>query len=124
MEIPATISERFPFLDALYENWEPVSRSAFYGWLSFYGLLIGNALFGGQLFHARVLEHDRQIAAIFRMFGWLGILSLVAWFSWRSCMPESVSAQMFHKIHELRITSRQSLVTSHCTGGASWPTYA
>jgi hypothetical protein len=85
MENPTTISERFPFLDALDENWESVSHPAFYGWLSFYGLLIGNALFGGQLFHARVLEHHTQIAAIFRMFCWLGILSAVAWFSWRSC---------------------------------------
>ncbi len=50
MEIPATLSERFPFLDALEENWEPVSRASFYGWLGFYGLLVGNAAFGGHLF--------------------------------------------------------------------------
>jgi hypothetical protein len=185
MEIPATLSERFPFLDALEENWEPVSRAAFYGWLAFYGLLIGNALFGGHMFqwfdlvfipihegghllfrifgewtmvaggtflqlfvpfalaanfalrrqvpgtafcaffffeqflptavymadaraqelplltvgdsedvihdwfylfsHARVLEHDTQIAATFRIAGWIGMLAVVAWFAWRSC---------------------------------------
>src|ERR1700687_83128 len=50
MEIPASLSERFPFLDALEEDWEPVSRAAFYGFLSFYALLTGNALFGGHLF--------------------------------------------------------------------------
>src|SRR6202140_2752949 len=50
MEIPASLSERFPFLDALEEDWEPVSRGAFYGWLAFYVVLIGNALFGGHLF--------------------------------------------------------------------------
>src|SRR5271169_4821126 len=50
MEIPESLSERFPFLDALEEDWEPVSRGAFFGWLAFYALLIGNALFGGHLF--------------------------------------------------------------------------
>ncbi len=50
MEIPASLSERFPFLDVLEENWEPVSRFAFFGWLGFYALLIGNATFGGHLF--------------------------------------------------------------------------
>jgi hypothetical protein len=50
MEIPAALSERFPFLDALEEEWEPVSRGAFFGWLGFYAVLVGNALFGGHLF--------------------------------------------------------------------------
>jgi hypothetical protein len=184
MEIPAALSERFPFLDALEEDWQPVSRPAFFGWLAFYVLLIGNALFGGQwlhifdlvfipihegghllfrffgewimvaggtffqlfvpfalatyfvfhrqlpgttfcmfflfeeflpisvymadaraqelplitvgnsddvihdwfyLFsHAGVLEHDTQIAAAFRVLGWIGMLATVAWFSYRS----------------------------------------
>jgi hypothetical protein len=189
MEIPASLSERFPFLDALEENWEPVSCAAFFGWLAFYALLIGNALVGGHLFqwfdlvfipihegghllfrffgsewlmvaggtflqlfapfalatyfvfrrqvlgtafcaffffeqflpiavymadaraqelplltvgdtedvihdwfylfsHAGVLEHDTQIAATFRMLGWLGMFATVAWFSWRSLRKE------------------------------------
>ncbi len=50
MEIPATLSERFPILDMLEENWEPVSHIAFYVWQGFYALLIGNDLFGGHLF--------------------------------------------------------------------------
>ena len=50
MEIPESLSERFPFLDAFEEIWEPVSRAAFFGWLAFYVLLLGNALFGGHLF--------------------------------------------------------------------------
>jgi hypothetical protein len=49
MEIPASLSERFPFLDALEEDWEPVSRPAFFGWLAFYVVLIGNALLGSHL---------------------------------------------------------------------------
>lgn len=50
MEIPASLSERFPFLDALEADWEPISRGAFFGCLAFYVLLIGNAAFAGQLF--------------------------------------------------------------------------
>lgn len=50
MEIPAALSERFPFLDVLEEEWEPVSRGALIGWLGFYVVLIGNALLGGHLF--------------------------------------------------------------------------
>jgi len=185
MEIPASLSERFPFLDALEEDWEPVSRAAFWGWLAFYLLLIVNALFRGHLFqwfdlvlipihegghllfrffgnewltvaggtflqlfvplalatsfafrrqvlgttfcaffffeqflpisvymadaraqdlplltvgdsedvihdwfylfsHAGLLQHDTQIAATFRLLGWLGMFAVVAWFSWRS----------------------------------------
>ena len=51
MEIPVALSERFPFLDALEADWEPVSRGTLIGWLAFYILLIGYAILGGQLFH-------------------------------------------------------------------------
>ena len=34
--------------------------------------------------HAGVLQHDTQIAATFRILGWLGMLATIAWFSWRS----------------------------------------
>src|SRR5260370_5725852 len=184
MEIRGSLSERFPFLDALEEDWEPVSRAAFFGWLSFYAVLLGNALLGGHLFqwldlvfipihegghllfrmfgewimvaggtflqlfvpfalavsfafrrqvpgtafcaffffeqflpiaiymahdrsqdlplltvvdsedvihdwfylfsHAGLLEHDIQIATVFRITGWLGMLATVVWFSYRS----------------------------------------
>jgi hypothetical protein len=50
MEIPGSLSERFPFLDALETDWDPVSRGAFIGWLAFYIVLIGNAILGGGLF--------------------------------------------------------------------------
>src|SRR5579872_7083581 len=72
MEIPAALSERFPFLDALEENWEPVSRATFYGWLGFYVLLVGNALFGGHLFQwfdlVFIPIHEGG-HLLFRMFG-------------------------------------------------------
>jgi len=50
MDIPSVLSERFPFLDALEEAWEPVSHPVFFAFLAFYLLLIGNAAFGGHLF--------------------------------------------------------------------------
>jgi hypothetical protein len=50
MEIPGLLSERFPFLDMLEENWEPVSRGTVSCWLVFYAVLIGNSLMGGHLF--------------------------------------------------------------------------
>ena len=72
MEIPASLSERFPFLDTLEEDWEPVSRPAFFGWLAFYVLLIGNALFGGHLFQwfdlVFIPIHEGG-HLLFRMFG-------------------------------------------------------
>ena len=49
MEIPGSLSERFPFLDAFEEEWETVSRAALIGWLVFYVLLIGNAVVSGHL---------------------------------------------------------------------------
>jgi hypothetical protein len=184
MGIPDSLSERFPFLDALQEEWEPVSRVPLIAWLIFYVVMIVNGAFHGKLFQwfdlvflpihegghllfgyfgrwmmfaggtilqlfvpfalavyfmfrrqlygtafcaffffeqflpigiymadarcqcleyvtvgdpelaehdwfylfsgARVVEHDTQIAAIFRTLGWIGMLGTVAWFAWRS----------------------------------------
>ncbi|HEX4643428.1 MAG TPA: hypothetical protein VH161_08165 [Candidatus Acidoferrales bacterium] len=77
MEIPGALSERFPFLDALEENWEPVSRAAFFGWLGFYIVLIANALVGGHLFQwfdlVFVPIHEGG-HLLFRMFGeWIAV---------------------------------------------------
>ena len=49
MEIPGTLSERFPFLDTLEEDWEPVSRPVFWIALAFYVLMIVNAATRGHL---------------------------------------------------------------------------
>ena len=72
MEIPASLSERFPFLDALEEDCEPVSRGAFFGWLSFYAVMLGNALLGGHLFQwfdlVFIPIHEGG-HLLFRMFG-------------------------------------------------------
>ncbi len=72
MEIPGSLSERFPFLDALEEDWEPVSRVAFFGWLGFYALLVGNAVFGGHLiqwFDLVFIPIHEGCHLLFRMFG-------------------------------------------------------
>ena len=49
MEIPDSLTERFPFLEPLGEKWEPVSRRALIAWLVFYVILAGNAMFQGTL---------------------------------------------------------------------------
>jgi hypothetical protein len=77
MEIPASLSERFPFLDALDQHWEPVSPPALVGWLAFYALLIGNALFAGHLFQwfdlVFVPIHEGG-HLLFRFFGeWISV---------------------------------------------------
>src|ERR1700680_2805438 len=50
MGISDSLSERFPFLDVLGEEWEPVSRGVLIAWLVFYVVLIGNAVVHGTLF--------------------------------------------------------------------------
>jgi hypothetical protein len=77
MEIPGPLSERFPFLDAFEEDWEPVSRTAFIGWFGFYAALIGNALMGGHLFQwfdlVFVPIHEGG-HLLFRFFGeWIAV---------------------------------------------------
>jgi hypothetical protein len=110
MEIPASLSERFPFLDALEEDWEPVSRAAFYGWLSFYAVLMGNAFVGGHLFQrfdlVLVPIHEGG-HLLFRMFGeWIMVaggtflqlfapLALAAYFAFRRQVPGTVFCAFF-----------------------------
>src|SRR5216683_6600503 len=110
MEIPASLSERFPFLDALEEDWEPVSRAAFFGWLAFYLLLIGNALFGGHLFQwfdlVFIPVHEGG-HLLFRIFGeWIMVaggtflqlfvpFALAAYFAFRRQLPGTAFCAFF-----------------------------
>ena len=110
MEIPATLSERFPFLDALEEQWEPVSRGALIGWLAFYVLLIGNAVLGGQLFKwfdlVFVPIHEGG-HLLFRFFGeWLMVaggtflqlfvpFALAVYFAFRRQVPGTAFCAFF-----------------------------
>jgi hypothetical protein len=102
MEIPASLSERFPFLDALEEDWEPVSRGALIGWLSFYALLLGNATFGGHwlaLFDLVFVPIHEGGHLLFRFFGeWISVaggtflqffvpFSLATYFAFRRQAP-------------------------------------
>lgn len=50
MAIPDSLSERFRFLGALDERWEPVSRGAVLAWLIFYVLVLVDGVFRGTLF--------------------------------------------------------------------------
>ena len=110
MEIPASLSERFPFLDALEEDWEPVSRAALYGWLGFYVLLLGNALFGGHLiqwFDLVFIPIHEGGHLLFRMFGeWVMVaggtflqlfvpFALAANFAFRRQAPGTVFCAFF-----------------------------
>jgi hypothetical protein len=110
MEIPASLSERFPFLDALEEDWEPVSRVVFFGWLSFYAVLIGNALLGGHLFQwfdlVFVPIHEGG-HLLFRMFDeWIMVaggtflqlfvpFALAAYFAFRRQAPATAFCAFF-----------------------------
>lgn len=44
-----------------------------------------NYLFG----HLGLLAHDTQIASAVRFLGWLGMISVLAWFTWRSLRPQN-----------------------------------
>src|ERR1700674_5581996 len=110
MEIPASLSERFPFLDALEEDWEPVSRGAFFCWLAFYAVLLGNALFGGHLlqwFDLVFIPIHEGGHLLFRMFGeWVMVaggtllqlfvpFALAAYFAFRRQLPGTAFCAFF-----------------------------
>ncbi|HLW44349.1 MAG TPA: hypothetical protein VKS00_07655 [Candidatus Acidoferrales bacterium] len=46
MQIPESLSDRFPFLDALENDWQPAARWALVAWLIFYLLFLYQALRG------------------------------------------------------------------------------
>ncbi|HVA18078.1 MAG TPA: hypothetical protein VMV59_10255 [Candidatus Dormibacteraeota bacterium] len=77
MDLPDTITDRLPFLDALENDWQPVARWALVAWLIFYLLFLYQALRG----HGPLLMIDVVIIPIhegghllFRWFGqWLAI---------------------------------------------------
>src|ERR1700688_3692938 len=110
MEIPGSLSERFPLLDALEEHWEPVSRGGFFGCLSFYAVLIGNALLGGHLFQwfdlVFIPIHEGG-HLLFRMFGeWIMVaggtflqlfvpFALAANFAFRRQLPGTAFCAFF-----------------------------
>lgn len=77
MQIPESLSDRFPFLDALEGGWQPVARWALAAWLVFYLLFLYQAYRG----HGPLLMIDLVFIPIhegghllFRWFGqWLAI---------------------------------------------------
>jgi len=78
MGISDSLSERFPFLDVLGKQWEPVSSVALIGWLVFYVVLIGNAVFHGALFQWFDLVFVPIHEGGHLLFGYLGEWMMVA----------------------------------------------
>jgi hypothetical protein len=78
MGIPDSLSERFPFLETLGEEWEPVSRRVLVAWLVFYVVLIGDAIFHGTLlqwFDLVFVPIHEGGHLLFRFFGeWMTVV--------------------------------------------------
>lgn len=110
MNIPAALSERFPFLDALEESWDAVSRPVYFAWLAFYIVLIGNAAFRGHLFQwfdlVFVPIHEGG-HLLFRLFGeWIMVaggtflqlfvpFALAVYFAFRRQIPGTAFCAFF-----------------------------
>lgn len=110
MEIPASLSERFPFLDVLENDWEEVSRGVLFGWLAFYAVLIGNAAMGGQLlklFDLVFVPIHEGGHLLFRFFGeWIMVaggtflqlfvpFALAVYFAFRRQLPGTTFCTFF-----------------------------
>lgn len=72
MNVPESVADRFPFLEALEEVWEPIPRAALVGWVAFYLLFLYQTARG----HGLLLLIDGVFIPIhegghllFRMFG-------------------------------------------------------
>ncbi len=78
MGIPDSLSERFPFLEVFGQPWELVSRRALAGWLVFYVVLVGNAIFHGTLlqwFDLVFVPIHEGGHLLFRFFGeWMTVV--------------------------------------------------
>src|SRR5258706_9835947 len=78
MGIPDSLTERFPFLETLDEDWEPVSRRVLAGWLVFYIVLVGDAIFHGTLlewFDLVFVPIHEGGHLLFRFFGeWMTVV--------------------------------------------------
>jgi hypothetical protein len=110
MEIPASLSERFPFLDVLEQDWEPVSKAVFIAWMAFYVLLIVNAMFRGTLFQwfdlVFIPIHEGG-HLLFRFFGqWVAVaggtflqlfvpFALAVYFAFRRQVPGTAFCAFF-----------------------------
>jgi hypothetical protein len=110
MDIPASLSDRFPFLDVLEQDWETVSRPVFIGWMVFYIIMVGNALFGGHLFNwfdlVFIPIHEGG-HLLFRIFGeWLMVaggtflqlftpFALAVYFAFRRQVPGTAFCTFF-----------------------------
>ena len=66
MNIPETVTGRFPALAALEEDWEPVSKPVLTAWVIFYVVVLVGALGGGGI-GSRLVE--RELVGVFQTAG-------------------------------------------------------
>lgn len=72
MDVPESLTERLPFLEALEENWQPVPRAVFYIALSFYAVFLFQSARGSgfpQLMDLVFIPVHEGGHLLFRFFG-------------------------------------------------------
>jgi hypothetical protein len=72
VNIPESITDRFPMFAALEDAWEPISRVALAAWIVFYLLLLIGAAFGGGLLRWFDLVFVPIHEGGHLLFGWFG----------------------------------------------------
>lgn len=72
MNIPESITERFPVFAVLEDEWEPISRIALGAWIAFYLLLLVGAVSGGGLLRWFDLVFVPIHEGGHLLFGWFG----------------------------------------------------
>ena len=110
MLVPQWLSERFPALEVLENEWEPVSRGALIAWLVFYSLLLVNKMLGGawlSWFDLVFIPIHEGGHLLFRFFGeWIMVaggtflqlfvpFALAAYFAFRRQLPGTAFCAFF-----------------------------
>jgi hypothetical protein len=78
VKVSEWLSERFPFFDALEDEWLPLSRVALSAWLVFYAVCLWGAAMGGGLLRWIDLVFVPIHEGGHLLFGWLGQWIMVA----------------------------------------------
>lgn len=78
MLLPESWTERLPFLNALEDDWQPVSRTALIGWSIFYAFVLYELISGGEFPKYMDLVFVPVHEGGHLVFGWLGQFIAVA----------------------------------------------
>jgi hypothetical protein len=76
--LPESWTERLPFLNALEDDWQPVSRTALIGWSIFYAFVLYELISGGEFPKYMDLVFVPVHEGGHLVFGWLGQFIAVA----------------------------------------------